>query len=134
MIVKPLAKLYKVSTRRNSLGVKPNQRTEPSVSRRWLKRLAKIAAVTQRDQDGLIQDDRNRLPKSRRQGLIGLEWAQAGWKRSFGVQRLLFDGGSSGASVRGRKLWSNGGIGWQSATRLSVSVPRWTTTAFLHLW
>jgi len=53
-VIVKLAKLYKVSTD-ELLGVKPISEPTPSVSRRWLKRLAKIEQLPKRDQDGLIQ-------------------------------------------------------------------------------
>jgi len=74
------------------------------------------------------------LPKSRRQGLIGLEWAQR-MERRLVVQRLTLNGGSSERRWRGPASVGQRDIGfWQSASRLS----RWLVlahrqTASLHL-
>lgn len=53
-VIVKLAKLYKVSTD-ELLGVKPIGEPQPTISRRWLKRLKMIERLPKRDQDGLIQ-------------------------------------------------------------------------------
>ena len=49
-----LAKLFNVSADQ-ILGLKIAEPTQPSISRRWLKRLVSIEKLPKRDQDGLIQ-------------------------------------------------------------------------------
>jgi transcriptional regulator with XRE-family HTH domain len=53
-VIVKLAKLYKVSTD-ELLGVKPISEPQPTISRRWLRRLTMIEKLPKRDQDGLIQ-------------------------------------------------------------------------------
>ena len=49
-----LSKIFQVSAD-EILGLKPPQQDGSNISRRWLKRLAKIEKLPKRDQDGLIQ-------------------------------------------------------------------------------
>jgi transcriptional regulator with XRE-family HTH domain len=53
-VIIKLANLFHVSTD-ELLGVEATKNGQPEISRRWLRRLAKIKQLSKRDQDGLIQ-------------------------------------------------------------------------------